>query len=66
MDRQRERRLLEEQLAKYYELAKAFPEGAVNETMLDLLAELKQQIQALDNEEGGHGGQGQPQGAGTT
>lgn len=50
MDRQREKRLLEEQLAKYNELAKAFPEGAVNETMLDLIAEVKQQIQALDKE----------------
>ncbi|MDE5460202.1 hypothetical protein [Bradyrhizobium sp. CSS354] len=54
MDRQREKRLLEEQLAKYHELARAFPEGAVNETMLDLIAEVKRQIQALDKEKAAH------------
>ena len=47
MDRQGEKRLLEEQIARYADLARAFPEGAVNETMLDLIAELKQQIEEL-------------------
>jgi len=35
MDRQREKRRLEDELAKYAALAEAFREGAVNETMLD-------------------------------
>lgn len=51
MDRQREKRRLEDELAKYAALAEAFPDGALNETMLDLIVELKEQLRQLAREE---------------
>jgi len=51
MDRQREKSRLEGELAKYAALSEAFPVGAVNETMLDLIGELKDQLRKLAREE---------------
>lgn len=51
MDRQREKSRLEGELAKYAALSEAFPVGAVNETMLDPIGELKDQLRKLAREE---------------
>jgi hypothetical protein len=48
MNKDQEAELLQEELAKYEGLARAFPHGAINATILDLIAELKQQILTLE------------------
>ena len=48
MDREQEKRRLQTALADYQELSRAFPEGPANELILDLIEELKQDIQALE------------------
>jgi hypothetical protein len=50
MDREREKLRLEQQLVQYQELARYFPDGSTNETILDLIAELREQIRSLEKE----------------
>jgi hypothetical protein len=50
MDREREKLSLEPRLVQYLELARYFPDGSTNETILDLIAEFREQIRSLDEE----------------
>jgi hypothetical protein len=47
MDRNEQKRAIETKLARYHELAKEFPDGAIAQVIRDFEDELRQQIREL-------------------
>jgi Zn-dependent M32 family carboxypeptidase len=48
MTEQRDRRAIEHEIEVYRALLREFPDGATNATIRDLIAELEQELRALD------------------
>jgi hypothetical protein len=48
MSDEQEKRRLEGEIEKLQELAKAYPDGSIYETIMDLIGELQEKIDSLD------------------
>jgi hypothetical protein len=48
MDRYQEKQVIFERLERYRELLRQFPDGPTSETIRDYIADLEQQLRALD------------------